>query len=108
MHKEFTIQLCIYTKAIRILAKGYLPISLITPSRLQEILNEVKRAIQKFNPDYDTVIKRLHLYFDMKLVTFDIAKDKKLIIQFPVFIQSYIQQLHVLYQMEMVPLPIVD
>ena len=27
---EFITQLCIYEKAIRILAKGYLPISLIT------------------------------------------------------------------------------
>ena len=36
-----------YAKAIRIIAKGYLPISLITPLRLQEIPNEVKAAIQR-------------------------------------------------------------
>ena len=34
---EFISQLHNYSKAIRILAKGYLPISLLTPSKLQEI-----------------------------------------------------------------------
>ena len=49
MYEEFIMQLCLYTKAIRILAKGYLPISLITPSKLQEILNAVQMAIHKTN-----------------------------------------------------------
>ena len=44
------------------------------------------------NPDYDIVIKGLHLYYDMKLVTFGIDKDRNLIIQFPVFVQPYTQQ----------------
>ena len=80
------MQLCIYAKAIRILAKGYLPISLITPLRLQGILDEVKTAILMTNSNYDIVIKRLHLYYGMKLITFGIDKDKNLIDQFPVFI----------------------
>ena len=36
--------------------------------KLKEILNEVKKAIQITNPDYIIVLKRLHLYYDMKLV----------------------------------------
>ena len=55
----------------------YLPISLVTPSKLRQILNDVKIAIRKTNPDYDLVIQRLHLYYDMQLVTFGIDKDKK-------------------------------
>ena len=39
------------------------------------------------NPDYDLVIDRLHLHYDMLLVKFGIDKDKNHIIQFPVFIQ---------------------
>ena len=31
IYNEFISQLCMYTKAVRILAKSYLPISLITP-----------------------------------------------------------------------------
>ena len=59
MYAESIMQLCIYVKAIRILAKGYLPISLITPLKLQNILDGVKTAVYKTNPDYDIVIKRL-------------------------------------------------
>ena len=107
-YKELVTQLHIYATSIRILAKGYLPISLITPSKLREILNDVKTAIRKTNPDYDLVIDRLHLYYDMQLVTFGINKDKNLIIQFPVFTQPYTQQSLILYQIETVPVPIID
>ena len=92
-----------YAKVIRILAKGYLTISLITASKLQEILNVVQMAICKTSP----VIKRLHLYYDINLVTFDIDRDWKLIIQFPVFIQPYMQQPLILHQIETVSVPII-
>ena len=38
IYNEFIPQVHIYAKAVRILAKGYLPILLITPLKLQEIL----------------------------------------------------------------------
>ena len=76
VYNEFITQLCIYAKAVRILAKGYLPVSLITLYKLQEIINSVKEMFIKSNPDYDIVIKRLHLYYDMKLVTFGIDQDR--------------------------------
>ena len=41
------------------------------------------------NQDYDMVIKRLHLYYDMKLITFRIERDRNLIIQFSVIVQPY-------------------
>ena len=93
---------------VRILAKGYLLISLITPYKLQETLNSVRETLIKSNPDYDIVIKRLHLYYGMKLVTFGIDTDQNLVIQFPVLVQPYIQQPLILYQLETVPVPIVD
>ena len=108
LYRELITQLHIYVSAIRILAKGYLPISLVTPSKFRDILNEVKIAIQKINPDYDLVIDRLHLYYNIQLVTFGINKDKNLIIQFPVFVQPYTQQPLILYQLETVPVPIID
>ena len=39
IYNEFISQLQIYAKAVRILAKGYLPISLVTPLKLQEIIS---------------------------------------------------------------------
>ena len=46
-YNEFISQLHIYAKAVRILAKGYLPISLITPLKLHEILNSIKEMLTK-------------------------------------------------------------
>ena len=76
--------------------------------KLRGILNDVKTAVRKTNPDYDLVIDRLYLYYDMQLVTFGINKDKNLIVQFPVFIQPYTQQPLTLYQIETVPVLIID
>ena len=61
LYKELIMQLYIYAMGIRILAKGYLPISLITSLKLRESLTKVRNTARKTNPDYDLVIKRLHL-----------------------------------------------
>ena len=44
----------------------------------------------------------------MKLVTYGIGNQGNLIVQFPVFVQPYTQQHLRLYQMETVPVSIVD
>ena len=93
LYRELISQLCIYPSAIRILEKGYLPNTLVTPSKFKEILTEVSKMVQVTNPDYGLVINRLHLYYNMQLVTFGIDKDKNLIVQLPIFIQPYTQQL---------------
>ena len=105
---ELIIQLHTYTSAIRILAKGYLPNSLIKPNELQEILTQVKNSLHISNPDYTLVLDRLHLYYDMKLITFSIDKDMNLVIQFPVFIKPYTQKPLRLYQLETVPVTILN
>ena len=79
---------------------------MIKPAKLQEILSEVKKSLQITNPDYNLVLDRLHLYYDMPLITFSIDKDMNLIIQVPVFIQPYTQKPLILYQLETVPVPI--
>ena len=108
LYKELITQQKSYVSAIRILAKGYLPTTLITQSKLQEILTEVTKSLQQTNPDYALVLDRLHLYYDMQLVTFGIDREMNLVIQFLVFIQPYIQKLLILYQLETVPVPILD
>ena len=108
MYERFIVELKSYSKAIRILSKGYLPISLIPTSKLESILLQVRAALTKTNKDYDFVLSRLYLYYDMKLVTFGIDKQKNLIIQFPIFVQPYTQTKLTLYQIETVPIPILD
>ena len=83
LYRELITQLRSYVSAIRVLAKGYLPTTLITPSNLQGILAQVKMLLQHTNPDYALVLGRLHLYYDMQLVTFGMYKNMNLVIQFP-------------------------
>ena len=90
------------------MSKGYLPITLITPSKLEAILKQVQIAIAKTNQDYDLVLNRLYLYYDMKLVIFGIDSQKNLIIQFPVLVQPYTQTKLTLYQIETLPVPLLD
>ena len=108
MYERFIAQLRTYSKAIRILSKGYIPISLLPPSKLKAILNEVRIALAKKNKDYDLVLTRLYLYYNMKLVTFGIDNQRNLIVQFPVFVQPYTQKRLIMYQIETVPVPILD
>ena len=44
----------------------------------------------------------------MKLVTFGIDDKRNLIVQFPVFVHPHNQQHLTLYQLETVPVPIID
>ena len=44
----------------------------------------------------------------MKLVTFGIDQDRNLIIQFSAFVQPYTQKPLTLYQVETIPVPILD
>ena len=86
MYEKFISKLKSYSRAIRILSKGYLPIPLITPSKLEAILQQVQLAIAKTNQDYEIVLNRLYLYYNMKLVMFGTDYQKNLIIQFPMFV----------------------
>ena len=62
MYEKFIAELWSYLKAIRILSKGYLPITLITPSKLEAILKQVQIAIAKTNQDYELVLNRLYIF----------------------------------------------
>ena len=100
MYEKSIAELRSYSKAIRIPSKGYLPITLITPSKLEAILKQVQIAIAKTNQDYELVLNRLYLYYGMKLVMFGIDSQKNLIIQFPVFVQPYMLTKLTLLQIE--------
>ena len=108
MYERFLNQLRQYSQARRVLSQGYLPITLLSPSKLNIILQKVRETIQKKNKDYDILINRLYLYYDMKLVTFGIDVKRNLIVQFPVFVHPHNQQHLTLYQLEIVPVPIID
>ena len=63
MDERFIVELKSYSKAIRILSKGYLPISLMPPSKLEVVLEQVGLALARTNKEYDLVLTRLYLYY---------------------------------------------
>ena len=71
-------------------------------------MSEIRKVITNSNKDYDLVLTRLYLYYDMKLVTFGIDNKRNLIVQFPVFVQPYTQNRLIVYQIETVPVLILD
>ena len=77
MYEKFIAELRSYSKAIRILSKGYLPITLIIPSKLEAILKQVQIAIAKTNQNCELVLNRLYLYYDMILVMFWYRQSKE-------------------------------
>ena len=90
------------------MSKGYLPISLSQPLKLVKILQEVKQVLLKTNKNYGLVIKGMYKYYDLKLITFGIDQNRNLIIQFPVFVQTYTQKPLTPYQVETIPVLILD
>ena len=58
MYERFIEELKLYSRAIRVLSKGYLPISLLPPSKLEKILKGVRIAITKSNKDYNLVFNQ--------------------------------------------------
>ena len=65
VYEKFIEELKSYSKAIRILSKGYLPITLMPPSKLEAILEQVKIVFGRTNKDYELVLTALYLYYDM-------------------------------------------
>ena len=68
----------------------------------------MKQVLLKTNKNYGLVIKGMYKFYDMKLVTFGIDQDRNSIIQFPIFVQPYMQKPLTLYQIETIPVPILD
>ena len=78
MYERFINKLKTYSEAIHVLSKGYLPIILIPPSKLEAILQQVKTAGQNLwlklhlAKNYDLVLNRLYLYYDIQNCKLDI------------------------------------
>ena len=61
--KAFLERRIIYINAIHILSTGYMCVNLVTSSQLSGMITNVKKAIVKPNPEYDLVIRILHLCY---------------------------------------------
>ena len=94
---------------IAIVTQGRLPRSLISDNHLREILSKVDAMVKRNYPDYVLAAKHISHYRDMKMVTFAVDQQAHaLIVTFPAFITNYKQPPLSLYEVETVPVPILD
>ena len=57
---------------------------------------------------YVLAIPQASSYYDMRLVTFGIDEDDRLVVCFPIFVKDFSRKPMTLYQIETVPVPILD
>ena len=94
---------------IAIVTQGRLPRALISDNQLREILGKVDAIVKRNYPDYVLAAKHISHYRDMKMVTFSVDQQAhSLILTFPAFIKNYKQPPLSLYEVETVPVPIID
>ena len=93
-----------FLDGIAIVTQGRLPRALISDNQLREILGKVDAMVKRNYPDYVLAAKHISHYRDMKMVTFSVD----LIVTFPAFIKNYKQPPLSLYEVETVPVPIID
>ena len=94
---------------IAIVTQGRLPSALISDNQLRETLGKVDAMVKRNYPDYVLAAKHISHYRDMKMVTFSVDQQaRSLTLTFPAFIKNYKQPPLSLYEVETVPVPIID
>ena len=98
-----------FLDGIAIVTQGRLPRALISDNQLREILAKVDAMVKRNYPDYVLAATHVSHYRDMKMVTFAVDQQTdSLIVTFPAFIKNYKQPPLSLYEVETVPVPIID
>ena len=108
LYEALETELNLLLRSIAILSKGYLPPQLFPPTTLVKISQKAIATIKAQNPDYVLALPHITDYYDMRLVTFGLNDQGKLVICFPIFIKEYKKEPMTLYQIETVKVPITD
>ena len=108
LYEALETELNLLLRSIAILSKGYLPPQLFPPTTLVKISQKAIAMIKTQNPDYVLALPHITDYYDMRLVTFGLDDQGKLVICFPIFIKEYKKEPVTLYQIETVKVPITD
>ena len=93
---------------IAIVTQGRLPRALISDNQLREILGKVDAMVKRNYPDYVLATTHISDYRDMKMAFAVDQQAHSLIVTFPAFIKNYKQPPLSLYEVETVPVPIID
>ena len=101
-------ELRLLLRSIAILSRGYLPPQLFSPTDIVRISQAALSMIKIKHPDYVLAIPQASSYYDMRLVTFGIDENDRLVVCFPIFVKDFSRKSMTLYQIETVPVPILD
>ena len=101
-------ELRLLLRSIVILSRGYLPPQLFSPTDIVRISQAALSMIKNKHPDYVLAIPQASSYYDMRLVTFGIDEGDRLVVCFPIFVKDFSRKSMTLYQIETVPVSILD
>ena len=101
-------ELRLLLRSIAILSRGYLPLQLFSPTDIVRISQAALSMIKNKHPDYVLAIPQASSYYDMRLITFGIDENDRLVVCFPIFVKDFSRKSMTLYQIETVPVPILD
>ena len=108
MYRELLDNLHRIITGVAKLSQGHLAPEIIPHSLLQSSLDDIAMQIRETHPEYTLALTHISQYYDMKLVTFGIDKDRSLIVTFPVFLKRVHHVPLILHEIENVPVPIFD
>ena len=108
LYEALVRELKLLLRSIAILSKGYLPPQLFPPTTLVDISQKAIAMIKSRNPDYVLALPHITDYYDMRLVTFGLDDQERLVVCFPIFIKDIKKEPMTLYQLETVKVPIND
>ena len=108
LYEALVRELKLLLRSIAILSKGYLPPQLFPPTTLVDISQKAIAMIKSKNPDYVLALPHITDYYDMRLVTFGLDDQERLVVCFPIFIKDFKKEPMTLYQLETVKVPIND
>ena len=108
LYEALVTELKLLLRSIAILSKGYLPPQLFPPTTLVDIYQKAIAMIKSKNPDYVLALPHITDYYDMRLVTFGLDDQERLVVCFPIFIKDFKKEPMTLYQLETIKVPIND
>ena len=91
-----------------ILSRGYPIPQLFSPKDIVRISQTALSMIKNKHPDYVLAIPQASSYYDMRLVTFGIDEEDRLVVCFPIFVKDFSRKPMALYQIETVPVSMLD
>ena len=98
LYEALVTELRLLLRSIAILSKGYLSPQMFPPTTLVRTSEKAIAMMKEKNPDYVLALPHINDYYDMRMVTFGVDDQDKLVICFPIFIKDFKKEPMTLHQ----------